>query len=906
MKLVSWNVNGLRACMEKGFLEKFNALNADFFCLQEIRLAEGQLALDLPGYEQYWCYAQKKGYSGTAIFTKHTPMSVRYGLGVEELDNEGRMITLEYPEFFLVTCYTPNAQRELARIDHRMKWDDAFRAYLSQLDAQKPVILCGDLNVAHQEIDLKNPKSNRGNAGFSDQERESFSKTLDLGFSDTFRQLHPDAVDAYTWWSYMFKAREKNVGWRIDYFLVSDRIKETVYRADIHSDIFGSDHCPVSIETDLPCNGSIWSPITPRVPIPEKNNNTAPKGAVLGAFGTILAVFFCLLLFLPKGQQVPPPATDPTVPRPLTNDFFTVQSFEEPLQPVINRSVNFFSAYYTGSQNFYTGAKLLITQYRAATNIFRIDLTNKGFGQVAADWTVEIQCPEINAPYIRAIPWYSDVEKTQFAGWIVFSDLPENASLSVLVKDSDDVLIANIPCTLTVPTYSTEFTVRQCDLLSITADPDDPYFTAYATDLGTFYHPYPVLDYTSPSITDMQETQPTYQYCFYVQPPQQVLADGIFTELALHAYTSDESDTTPDGFFIANQIITRRVYLDADCTIGGGWIVYGLTPIRSLVLSMYVNETSYRQELDVHIPFQPEHQLTYCDIPTRWDYDPRFSACYLYNAQSININNEVMFVQREQIDSTLYSHCILVEMDTMTLLRDPYSSLDLKATNIMADGSASACRTVAVYSDEDLNTVCGWLLYVSPGAQTVQIDSFRHNEQDWEQHRASYDAVGSILPGANVTVYESLDPIEYGPLSGSVCIPVNSDDHQVFTSRQLVENLENATHIALITMPEHLRNPSMSHISCNILHAFNFSNHSDVGTIVVYSNSACTQICGWILYTQEEEVTDICLRILCVQDNNILCLLSPMPDLNADTPKEKVEPYPTPEPPAESDSTTPT
>ena len=251
MKFISWNVNGLRACMGKGFMEYFDAVDADFFCLQETKLQEGQIDMDLPGRSQFWNYAQKKGYSGTAIFAKNPPLSVRYGIGAEELDTEGRVITLEYDSFFLVTCYTPNAQRELARIDHRMVWDEAFRNYLASLDTEKPVIVCGDLNVAHQEIDLKNPKSNRGNAGFSDQERHSFGKLLDTGFTDSFRYLNPDATGCYTWWSYMFKAREKNAGWRIDYFLVSNRIAEKITAAPIYADILGSDHCPVGLEIDI-------------------------------------------------------------------------------------------------------------------------------------------------------------------------------------------------------------------------------------------------------------------------------------------------------------------------------------------------------------------------------------------------------------------------------------------------------------------------------------------------------------------------------------------------------------------------------------------------------------------------------------------------------------------------------
>ena len=251
MKFISWNVNGLRACMQKGFLDFFNDVNADFFCLQETKLQAGQIKLDLPGYHQYWSYAEKKGYSGTAIFARTEPLSVALGIGVEELDNEGRVITLEYPEFYLVTCYTPNAQRELARIDHRMKWEKAFAEYLCSLDSQKPVIICGDLNVAHEEIDLKNPSSNRGNAGFSDQERGCFSDLLASGFTDSFRHLNPTATGAYTWWSYMFNARQNNAGWRIDYFLVSNRIANKIQLAPIFKDIMGSDHCPVGLELDL-------------------------------------------------------------------------------------------------------------------------------------------------------------------------------------------------------------------------------------------------------------------------------------------------------------------------------------------------------------------------------------------------------------------------------------------------------------------------------------------------------------------------------------------------------------------------------------------------------------------------------------------------------------------------------
>ena len=248
MKFISWNVNGLRAARSKGFEDVFRALDADFFCLQETKLQAGQIDLSFPGYESYWSYAEKKGYSGTAIFTKHTPLSVRYNLGIPEHDTEGRAVTLEYENFFLVCVYTPNAQDGLKRIDYRMAWEDAFRAYLQELDKAKPVIVCGDMNVAHEEIDLKNPKQNVGNAGFSDEERGKFTELLAAGFTDSFRFLYPDKTDAYSWWSYRAAARARNVGWRIDYFVISDRLRDKVQDAYILPDIQGSDHCPVGLE----------------------------------------------------------------------------------------------------------------------------------------------------------------------------------------------------------------------------------------------------------------------------------------------------------------------------------------------------------------------------------------------------------------------------------------------------------------------------------------------------------------------------------------------------------------------------------------------------------------------------------------------------------------------------------
>ena len=248
MKLISWNVNGLRACVGKNFMEDFEKLDADIFCLQETKLQEGQITLNLPGYHQYWNYAEKKGYSGTAVFTRKEPLSVAYGIGVEEHDHEGRVNTLEFEDYYLVTVYTPNSQEGLRRLDYRMQWEDDFLTYIQSLDKKKPVIYCGDLNVAHQEIDLKNPKTNRKNAGFTDEERAKLTTVLSSGFLDTFRYFYPDAEGIYSWWSYRFRAREKNAGWRIDYFIVSERLKDRLENASIHTEIFGSDHCPVELE----------------------------------------------------------------------------------------------------------------------------------------------------------------------------------------------------------------------------------------------------------------------------------------------------------------------------------------------------------------------------------------------------------------------------------------------------------------------------------------------------------------------------------------------------------------------------------------------------------------------------------------------------------------------------------
>ena len=431
MKFVSWNVNGLRACITKGFLDRFNELDADFFCLQETKLSEGQLKLDTPGYEQYWCYAEKKGYSGTAIFTKHTPQSVTYGIGEADLDNEGRVITLEYPEFYLVTCYTPNAQRGLARLDHRMTWDEAFRAYIKKLDEVKPVVICGDLNVAHNEIDLKNPASNRGNAGFSDEERASFTKTLGLGFTDTFRHLYPDATGRYSWWSYMYHARENNAGWRIDYFLVSDRLAGDIHSADIYSDIMGSDHCPVALDLSITCNGGIWSPASrgkATVIDPKPKQEKAPRASAVNAKAlyaimlvAMVAVFAYFAFFFP--WQVTPSA-----------DTFSIAAIEVYDKPLARMAETAFGA---GDGPVYTAmltGEEDLSAIDEANAIFRIELTEGSLVPdgctptfQATDTTVTtetggaIYTPQ--AAVFTTIPYTVTPEDPILNGWLVFAQL---------------------------------------------------------------------------------------------------------------------------------------------------------------------------------------------------------------------------------------------------------------------------------------------------------------------------------------------------------------------------------------------------------------------------------------------------------------------------------------------------
>ena len=455
MRFVSWNVNGLRACVQKGFLESFTQLNADFFCLQETKLQEGQIQLELPGYEQYWCYAEKKGYSGTAIFTRHTPMNVTCGIGVAELDTEGRVITLEYPEFYLVTCYTPNAQRELARIDHRMKWEEAFRTYLCGLDQIKPVILCGDLNVAHKEIDLKNPASNRGNAGFSDEERECFSQLLDSGFTDTFRYLHPNETGAYTWWSYMFQARQKNAGWRIDYFLVSDRLRERIHGACIHPQILGSDHCPVELDLEVPCNGGIWwssengAEEAAAQILPEKS--TSKSGGLKAAAAVFAAVAVAAGIFFSLWRpQTPEPFVDDnyfTVEMPSAEFKVTVYDHLPEFQWTVSDLLNaYFQYYITDAGNRYQLGAPDQTQTGGKYNFF-LQVFAPEDQEYIADVAATLEAhPHDNAhlsrpaSLLQVVRWYYGDGK--FGGWFVLGLLnrPEKLTLTLQQYDASSAI----------------------------------------------------------------------------------------------------------------------------------------------------------------------------------------------------------------------------------------------------------------------------------------------------------------------------------------------------------------------------------------------------------------------------------------------------------------------------------
>ena len=605
MKFVSWNVNGLRACIQKGFLEQFDRFDADFFCLQETKLSEHQLELDLPGYEQYWCYAEKKGYSGTAIFTKHTPMSVQYGLGVPELDTEGRLITLEYPEFYLVTCYTPNAQRELARIDHRMKWDDAFREYLQKLDAVKPVIICGDLNVAHQEIDLKNPKSNRGSAGFSDQERSSFQNTLDLGFTDTFRHLHPDRTDAYSWWSYMFKAREKNAGWRIDYFLVSDRLKDAIYRAEIHSDVMGSDHCPVSVELGLICNGGIWSPLSQgsarqtfpaekeEKSKPDKEKASAKTAKALFALGLVAMVLVSVFLFWdPPGTPMPTITEKPFTVHAFPQQLSHVALTDNPLVSFIELSEN---ALTDGTNTYYCPIGV---EYGSLGNFcLCVDASYAYEHRYGQAMTISVEAIDPSPSTVYAImhrQYFTDEKYTQFDGWLVFGTLNTKTDFLITVTAGDATFTQTVSiqpiAQETVPDVPNAFTVTTLTepLYDALIDKNLYRITNESGTIETYAKEiYTPLSITS-SYIDFDHNLSDWNSWFIVtlsSEAKELLKDY---DLVLNA-------TIPTyGFdsFPSRVLYTSEIYTDETCQDLYGWLVYGNLDLTSRVYFHLTNAGS--------------------------------------------------------------------------------------------------------------------------------------------------------------------------------------------------------------------------------------------------------------------------------------------------------------------------
>ncbi len=679
MKMVSWNVNGLRACIQKGFLDYFNQINADFFCLQETKLSEGQLTLDLPGYEQYWSYAEKKGYSGTAIFTKHTPTSVHYGLDIPELDNEGRLITLEYPEFYLVTCYTPNAQRGLARIEYRLRWDAAFRAYLQKLDARKPVILCGDLNVAHQEIDLKNPKSNRGNAGFSDEERQSFAATLDAGFTDTFRHLHPDAKDCYTWWSYMFKARENNAGWRIDYFLVSDRIGQSVYQAQIHSDILGSDHCPVSIDLDLTCNGGIWSPMsegeaTQTFPIPNEPRTSAVTTKALVSLSAIFILILCVsLLWQPIASLLPTEPTQPDVTY-LSEPPFSVHVLGDDVTWFdLDFYISSFSKYSVASEYdcLSDGSSLFFIDpvphvATVTSNIaLRVELNDVGYAhgmdQTECTFTFEnamftissesdlsisssISIPTLE--HTLVIPYYTNHSRTKLSGWIILGRLSSEASIRMSACWGDAVaiyptlqLIPNKIFSDNIPLFEEGIIAQSCFL------PVEEFevYGAYAFGIPSWTAGH--KQYYTNTITEFPTLDANYWLDIQLSDAvlSQIPADMLtltVTGFDIDPVLSSESIADDPPYF---SVVPK--YSDQECTKFSGWLVYGNHAVNAVDLIVTYDDILICQVTTLVFPYLRAKDTALLTTESLLDYVVNFPETDIV----LNLGQDTMSLIRQTI-----------------------------------------------------------------------------------------------------------------------------------------------------------------------------------------------------------------------------------------------------------------
>ncbi len=729
MKLISWNVNGLRACIQKGFLEEFDRLDADFFCLQETKLQEGQINLELPGYEQYWCYAEKKGYSGTAIFTKHTPISVSYGIGAEDLDNEGRVITLEYPEFYLVTCYTPNAQRGLARIGHRMKWDDAFRAYIKKLDEKHPVILCGDLNVAHQEIDLKNPQSNRGNAGFSDEERESFTKTLELGFTDTFRHLHPDATGMYSWWSYMYNARQNNAGWRIDYFLVSDRIKEQVFRTPIYKDIMGSDHCPVGLELDILCNGSMWSPASmgkarDLTPVKEKKSPKIVTTCLACILALGLGIFAGTKLFpsetpQPEGPAVPTAYTATIHTTPLTALQMTMSPSTSMLWDCLYMRGTQEFYYYLGSEtpNTLPGAPL---PAGAPANFFiRLELTEVGYEQ-----NLQAQFPEIALQEQTGIlmmklrAYYEPDDFTKIAGWFLYGYCTDYAKVDVTLND-ETLPIRLEPMAIDMrDTVYKLFVYEDIHNNQWTLHPENPSIWGSYTAGGNVYNLLNTNQSAFPTVTDINFVLRLELTEF---GKTLVSLCGLWPSLE-HPYHSSfviptgptviqpyyhENPSAIDGFLIYGTLDDTT---DFRVTLGDDAQVALVVPGRKTLQYYTVYPNSYMTVRPVTKP--GNGQLSFQEGNNRY---------YPTTGQTLVQNDSYNFFVRIALTEEGQAYFKGLDAPTVTLLNPPGGNANITSIKICS-----------YYTGNDPELVEGWIIYghtSSIGSKWITIQLALHMEQ---------------------------------------------------------------------------------------------------------------------------------------------------------------------------------
>ncbi len=733
MKLISWNVNGLRACIQKGFLEQFDQLGADFFCLQETKLQPGQLQLSLPGYQQYWCYAEKKGYSGTAIFTKHTPLSVQYGIGAQGMDNEGRVITLEYQEFYLVTCYTPNAQRGLARLSYRMDWDEAFRSYLSALDAKKPVILCGDLNVAHQEIDLKNPKSNRGSAGFSDEERESFTKTLELGFTDTFRYLNPDAAGVYSWWSYMYHARENNAGWRIDYFLVSDRLREKVFKAPIYTDILGSDHCPVGLEIDLLCNGSLW---TPDVAVKKSRDITPAPKKKTGKNVLTLLLLLCVLTmgifigshFFPGENTLQPTdamqSSDNTessgLPAPPAPRYLSVTAYDAPMHWESSEHLN-LGYLFSEEERYYVmystqeidpavdkiTANTAAPAEREANFWIRLDLTELGLSEYHQyhSPSCEVLSGDVGRlavdSYFRTYNYEFDgVQGLQdFGGWFVIGSSSGPVTLKITLDEDIQIVTVEQQERMESPEY---FTVSVDNF--ITADQWSN--GSYGEHIWAYFHD--TQNEISYQLSKpLNQNWPTRDASFMIRIDLTGLGRQYYALSRQNPQVTARSSPSVAG-------VLQSYYLFTDSYQKSvlGWVYYGWSRTPVYYNVSFCNQSS----LCVVEPVFTENDLAtsvyYDDDPlTSFDWDSNSDAYITLGGHLFRLGEDLRPGDRENANCWVVLSMTATGLNNYSQNKIPHASLLLELSSDTAD----ALGMCPYYLDGNTATECGiagWIVYL--------------------------------------------------------------------------------------------------------------------------------------------------------------------------------------------------